>query len=350
MVHQGVDNKTAQKRLSKANMIEKADIQKISDLPIEQVADALGLRVKRHWSLCPFHNDSNPSLYYRVAKNKYRCFVCEHYGGPIDLTMQVLNLNFHDAVCWLAQAFGISIQEEHVRKFNVKPREVKPVKKFNCELTLGTEQLSQMIATPVLTEEARHFLFDERKIDSRVVHWCGLSSTHTHLLIPYFNIDGSLQSVQWRYLGNDPKEPRFRFPKGSHCGIYNLPVLKLLKPGEPLYIAEGCSDCWALLSSGRKAIAIPSATLLTAENIKLLKGVFQADSPPFPTGEGRGEAFPFHMYPDQDAPGERLFLQLKELLSKQFAARAEIIRHQLPPGHKDFGSWWASRNLAILTP
>ena len=41
--------------------------------------------------------------------------------------------------------------------------------------------------------------------------------------------------------------------KGHHFG---------LRPGEPLYITEGCSDCWAMLSSGRKAVAIPSATTL----------------------------------------------------------------------------------------
>lgn len=316
-------------------MIGKTDIQKISDLPIEQVADALGLRVKRHWSLCPFHNDSNPSLHYIVAKNKYRCYVCGHYGGPIDLAMQVLNLNFHDAVCWLAQTFCISIEEEHVRRFNVKPREVKPVKKDELHSALNIEQMAQMVATPVLTEEARRFLFDERKLDERVIRWCKISSTHNHLLIPYFDVNGSLQSVQWRYLGNDPQEPRFRFPRGSRCGIYNLPVLKLLKPGEPLYIAEGCSDCWALLSAGHKAIAIPSATLLKAEEIKLLKGILQADSSPFPTGEGRGEAVTFHMYPDQDEPGERLYLELKELLGN-------IEHHSLPSAHKDFGSWWAS--------
>ena len=92
-------------------MIDKFDIQKISSLPIEQVADALGLKVNKHWSLCPFHSDSRPSLYYRVSKNKYRCFVCDHFGGPIDLTMHLCGMNFHDAVCWLAQTFGITISE-----------------------------------------------------------------------------------------------------------------------------------------------------------------------------------------------------------------------------------------------
>ena len=37
-----------------------------------------------------------------------------------------------------------------------------------------------------------------------------------------------------------------------------------------------------------------------------------------------------HMYPDRDAPGERLFLQLKQLLPN-------LQHHQLPTGCKDFG-------------
>lgn len=290
-------------------MISRIDIQKISDLPIEQVADALGLKVRKHWSLCPFHSDSHPSLYYRVSANKYRCYVCEKYGGPIDLAMEVLNLNFHDAVCWLAQAFGIIISEEY-RPFNVKPREVKAVHKEVPEVFDPT-RFASMIAQPVLTEEARHFLFDERKLDPRVIQWCGISSTHTHLLTPYFGVDGSLQSIQWRYLGKDPNEPRFRFPKGSQCHIYNLQILRMLKEGEPLYVTEGCSDCWAMLSSGRKAIAIPSATLLKPEDLKPLQGLN------------------LHIFPDNDTPGERLFLQLRE-------ASPNVTRHQLPSGCKDF--------------
>ena len=112
-------------------------------------------------------------------------------------------------------------------------------------------------------------------------------------------------------------EPRFRFPKGAQCGIYNLPVLNKLEEGEPLYIAEGCSDCWALLSAGHKAIAIPSATLLSQKDkdqLSILNSQFSIN---------------FHMYPDRDLPGERLFLQLQALLPN-------LTHHHLPPPCKDY--------------
>ena len=313
-------------------MISRADILKISSLPIEQVADALDITVKKHWSLCPFHSDSKPSLNYRVAKNKYRCYVCNHYGGPIDLAMEILGLNFHDAVCWLAQAFGIIISEEYKPFQNVKRRELKPVREEVVN-PVDTSMLTQMVAQPVLTDEARAFLFDERKLDPRVIQWCGISSTHTHLLIPYFRADGTLQSVQWRYLGKHadpqlPDEPRFRFPKGSQCHIYGLQILQMLKDDEPLYVTEGASDCWAMLSAGHKAIAIPSATLLKDKDIEPLRGLN------------------LHIYPDNDTPGERLFLELREKLSPSTWGKAStepverrgglIVRHQLPSGCKDF--------------
>ena len=115
--------------------------------------------------------------------------------------------------------------------------------------------------------------------------------------------------------------PRFRFPQGSECGIYNLPVLNLLRPGEQLFITEGCSDCWAMLSSGHKAIAIPSATLLTND----VRGKME---------EVRDKLdIQFHMYPDRDEPGERLFLQLQKVLPS-------LVHHQLPPDCKDFSDFY----------
>jgi hypothetical protein len=50
--------------------------------------------------------------------------------------------------------------------------------------------------------------------------------------------------------------------------------------------------------------------------------------------EVRGKfAIQFHMYPDRDAPGERLFLQLQKVLPS-------LQHHQLPPGCKDFSDYF----------
>jgi hypothetical protein len=105
--------------------------------------------------------------------------------------------------------------------------------------------------------------------------------------------------------------------------------LNLLKPGEELYIAEGCSDCWSLLSAGHKAIAIPSATLLTKKDKEQLLTLY-SNSSPLPSGGVGGRS---HMWPDNDAPGERLFLQLKEVLPS-------LVHHKLPPDCKDYSDYY----------
>ena len=85
--------------------------QQLSDLralPIEGVAQRLGLSVSRHKSLCPFHDDRHPSLHYSIAKNTYKCFVCDAHGGPIDLVMHHLRKSFVEACQWLADENNIS--------------------------------------------------------------------------------------------------------------------------------------------------------------------------------------------------------------------------------------------------
>ncbi|MCR4591607.1 MAG: hypothetical protein K5672_00440, partial [Bacteroidaceae bacterium] len=81
--------------------MEKYELQKLRDLPIEGVAERLGLQVTRHKSLCPFHEDSHPSLSFSVRRNTFRCFVCGESGGPIDLVMRTQRMGFIEACRWL---------------------------------------------------------------------------------------------------------------------------------------------------------------------------------------------------------------------------------------------------------
>ena len=291
--------------------MDKFELQKLRELPIEAVAERLGLQVSRHKCLCPFHADSHPSLSFRVNKNTYRCFVCGASGGPIDLVMRHLNLDFKAACRWLADEHNV-ILEDNVKIEKCNNVEIKP---------FDASRYERFFERPWLNDEARRFLFDERKLDARVVRWCRVTSWKDRngtpwLEIPYFDQQGKLIGIQNRNLVKGAL-PRFRFPQGAECTIYNLPVLRLLSPGEALYITEGCSDCWAMLSAGHKAIAIPSATLLKQKDVEMLSAL----------------SAEFHMYPDRDEPGERLFLQLQKVLPS-------LVHHQLPPGCKDYSEFY----------
>lgn len=372
--------------------MEKYEIEKLRDLPIEEVASQLGLQVARHKSLCPFHSDHHASLSFNTRKNLCRCFVCmDESLDSIGLVMKSLHVDFPKACFWLAERNGILLEKGRGRIWRricrsasadspdsaVSPASAaspaspaSPVASASSASSpaaphaFDAARYARFFEHPWLNEAACRFLFDERKIDGRVARWCRLSSWTDRkgvnwLQIPYFDKEGRLVGIQNRNLdfhrksrptdsmdsektgksscptdftddtdskvsigskaGTDSEEaPRFRFPYGSQCGIYNLQVLNLLTQGERLFITEGCSDCWAMLSAGHKAIAIPSATLLKPEDRDVLAYI--------------GETFgvEWHMFPDRDAPGERLFLQLKEILPS-------LIHHQLPLGCKDFG-------------
>jgi DNA primase len=294
--------------------MEKYEIQKLRDLPIEGVAQRLGLQVARHKALCPFHDDHHASLSFSVRRNSFRCFVCGASGGTIDLVMRHLGKSFREACKWLADENCIILTEYQPQTSNI-----------SHQTSFDAQRYERFFERPWLNEAARRFLYEERRLDPRVVRWCRLTSWTDRqgvpwLQIPYYDREGRLVGVQNRNLIRGGS-PRFRFPTGSQCTIYNLPVLNLLRPGEALYITEGCSDCWAMLSAGHKAIAIPSATLLTKNDVEQLSIINSQLS------------IEFHMYPDRDEPGERLFLQLQKVLPN-------LVHHQLPPGCKDFSEYY----------
>ena len=295
--------------------MNKFELQELRDLPIEGVAERLGLKVNEHHKcLCPFHEDHHPSMSFK--KNQYRCFVCGANGDTIELVMRHLNKDFKEACRWLADENCVILDEW------------KPAKTDEVQKPFDATKYEHFFERPWLNEEARKFLFDERRIDPRVASWCRLTSWKNRsgipwLQIPYFNREGRLVGIQNRNLIKGAT-PRFRFPQGSQCSIYNLPVLNLLKPDDELYITEGCSDCWAMLSAGHKAIAIPSATLLKPKDVEQLSLINSQLS------------ISFHMYPDRDAPGERLFMQLQKVLPS-------LVHHQLPPDCKDYSDYYVKR-------
>ena len=150
--------------------MDKLELQKLRELPIEGVAERLGLQVTRHLCLCPFHDDHHASLSFSVRRNTYRCFVCGAHGGTIDLVMKVLNKDFREACSWLNNG-ELSTRLVSLSNHNAQLSTDSKRSTLNSKLTFDASRYEKFFVRPRLSETARHFLFDERKIDPRVVRW-----------------------------------------------------------------------------------------------------------------------------------------------------------------------------------
>lgn len=327
-------------------MLSRYDISRLHALNIEQVAEALGITVSCHKAVCPFHDDTRPSLTFNLRRNMYRCYVCDARGDCIQLVMSSQGWTFYESCKWLAARFAITLEDDsNYMEFRQLRKQERKVRPEPPPPPTDIHHLESLLKEPFLCEEARRFLLDERKISPQVVRQTGLSSISRpvpmsgnpnstwfnapSLLIPYRDVDGNLLSVQARYLGEkvpSSNVPRFQFPKGSHCGIFNLPILKTLTDDSELWITEGVTDCLAMMSSGRKAIAIPSATLLSNADKQMLLSLSQSLS------------LKPHMAPDNDAPGDKLFQELRKALPN-------LQHHLLPAKYKDFGEYWVAKNM-----
>jgi DNA primase len=65
----------------------------------------------RHFGLCPFHSEKTPSFSVDLDKQLYYCFGCGVGGGPIHFIMEIENLNFPDAIEFIANIYGMAVPE-----------------------------------------------------------------------------------------------------------------------------------------------------------------------------------------------------------------------------------------------
>lgn len=337
-------------------------INRLNELPIETVAERLGLQVARHKSLCFMHKDHNPSITFSTTKNIYKCWVCGVGGGPIKLVQDRLGLDFHKACIWLAEEFNIwksdsnrnkTVINRTIRKVYI-PHNEKEVAIFDEKVYLW------LINNAPLLEPAKEFLFLKRHLNEDIVRKlrigfilnpyitmgsliktfgeekclkAGLIRQGNYglyfyfytpcLLFPYYDQDERLVGVQSRYLGTNEKAPRFQFISSQKTRLYNLPILNYLKQGDKLYISEGITDCLAMLSDNLNAVAIPSATILPMEDLILLK------------------KYDLHMYPDQDEAGLNAFMNLRRF----FVNHNSIVKKEkLPEGIKDYSDFYIKQH------
>ena len=72
---------------------------------------ALTRRGKSFVGLCPFHDDSTPSLNVSQEKQIYKCFACGAGGNSFTFLRDIENISFIEAVRQLADRAGIALPD-----------------------------------------------------------------------------------------------------------------------------------------------------------------------------------------------------------------------------------------------
>lgn len=332
-------------------------IDALNNLSCENVAEKLGLEVIRHRALCFMHDDHHPSLYFSGKnREKWWCFVCNKGGKAINLVMEYADIGFLEACQWLGAHFNINVSIDKNLIWEKGPINRKK-KIFNDKENPFSRDIAQWILNNnSLTEKGCQFLFGERKLQPKVIEELHIISiddsrtlvdrlsnafapetlgnsgliTRTNnniyfrmftpcLLFPYYDKSGMLIGLQSRYLGNNREAPRFQFIASQKTRLFNMPIINTMKYCDDLYISEGITDCLALLSAGKKAVAIPSATILPTYDLIYLS------------------EFKLHMYPDKDDAGKKAYNNLRRYFINHYAVLKEEL---LPEGFKDYSEYF----------
>ena len=70
---------------------------------------------------CPFHSERTPSFTVFPATSSYYCFGCGAGGDVVTFVMQTENIEYREAIEFLAKRAGIKVEENYDNKRREEP-------------------------------------------------------------------------------------------------------------------------------------------------------------------------------------------------------------------------------------
>lgn len=117
--------------------------------------------------LCPFHNEKTPSFTVYADKGHYHCYGCGAGGDVITFIRQIENLDYVEAVRFLAERAGISVPTDGVDDRRAKQR--KNVLEIN---KISARFFYEMLISPGGEAAKNYYL--SRKLEPKTIKHFGL--------------------------------------------------------------------------------------------------------------------------------------------------------------------------------
>lgn len=240
----------------------------ISDNTIQQVKDSLithevigkFISIKKkgadYLALCPFHDEKTASFSISPSRNIYKCFGCGKSGDGIKFLMEYKNMSFIEAIRYVADMNGITIEETATKKTVLKP--TPRVEKISTEFINYFETKRAITNNTLLRFRVTESLEYMPKAKKEVKTIC----------FNYYR-DEELINIKFRAAGKD-----FKMQKDAELIFYNLDAIK---DEEVCYITEGEIDCMSLFECGYySSVSVPNGAAVSgAQRLEYLDNCYK---------------------------------------------------------------------------
>lgn len=317
------------------------DVLKHADI-VQVISSYLPLikQGKNYKAVCPFHDDTNPSLVVSPEKQFFKCFVCGTSGTAISFVQKYEKISYGEAIKKVADIVGYHPEglDSISRPKKVDERRESLLKclhdlclyyQFALNTPEGKEGLdyfeSRKLDAPLRNKYKLGYAYKDGKAtinylqkkghsiktieDTGVAKMISVGNyadmNEGRVVFPICDIDGNIIGFSARRLVNDDTAKYMNTPETylfhKSSNLYNIHIAKeAAKLKGYIYICEGFMDVYALSKIGIDAAVAIMGTALTNEHIQILRGL----------------NVEIRLCLDGDLPGQSAMMKISKALSK----------------------------------
>jgi len=288
-------------------IVKRADIVKVISSFINVIKKG-----KNYVAVCPFHDDTNPSMSISQEKRMFKCFVCGTGGNCIVFVQKYLHISFGEALKKVAELIDFHDPRlEGVVKVKKVDEKAEPMLKCLHDLTLyyqyalntpeGKDGLdyfeSRNLNADLRSKYKLGYAFKDGKATIDFLQKKGhslktiedvgitnlLGGTYSdknqgRCIFPICDKDGNVIGYSARRIKDGPEAKYVNSPETylfhKSSVLYNYHIAKeAARIAGCLYICEGFMDVFALAKIGMDNAVAIMGTALTNEHIAMLRAV-----------------------------------------------------------------------------
>ena len=300
-------------------MIDQPTIERILDAAqiVDVVSEFVTLKKKgvNYVGLCPFHDDKTPSFYVSPAKGLCKCFACGKGGNAVHFIMEHEQMNYPEALRWLAKKYHIEIKERELTNEEKEAQNVREslfvVNEFARDYfqntlynhadgkAIGMTYFRQRgIRDDIVKKFQLGYSTTERDALTKEAERKGYKKEYLiktglcyekedgslrdrfwgRVIFPWFNVSGKILGFGGRVLDSRTKGVSQKYVNSPESEIYSkrrelygiYQAKSAIVKHDCVYMVEGYTDVIAMHQCGLENVVANSGTALSEEQIRLL--------------------------------------------------------------------------------